>query len=137
MKIITQIKSIFGLKPGLKPGDLVIRSKGGDTDTEGDLYMIVDPIHHNNEGYVSVHEVGAIHRRLWNKGELYVSIGFNSQDVGIVGIRDAKEWPPSYRRLTRKEKNMVRRELFRNNEWQQKYIDIIKTNTGLFINLSN
>ncbi len=136
MKIITQIKSIFGLKPGLKPGDLVIRSRG-DQPHEGELYMIVDPIHHNNEGYVSVHEVGAIHRRLWNKGELYVSIGFNSQDVGIVGIRDAKEWPPSYRRLTRKEKNMVRRELFRNNEWQQKYIDIIKTNTGLFINLSN
>jgi len=136
MRIITQIKSIFGIKPGLKPGDLVIRSRG-DQPHEGELYMIVDPIHHGNEGYVSVHEVGAILRRTWNKGEPYVSIGFNSQDVGIIGIRDAKEWPPSYRRLTRKEMKLVRRELFRNCDWQQKYIDIIKKNTGLFINLSN
>ena len=134
MKIITQIKSIFGIKPGLKPGDLVIRTRG-DQPFEGELYMIVHPISSSQKGYVYVHEVGSILRRRWNNGELYVSIGFNSQDVGIIGIRDAKEWPPSYRRLTRKEKNMVRRELFRNNVWQQKYIDIIKKNTGLYINL--
>ncbi len=110
--------------------NLILRPRIG-SDTEGTLFMLVDPLE-NNDGSIKVHEVGGIHRRTFDNS-LFCSLVFNTKNTGIVGIMKNKEDFTSYRKLKSKEIKMVKEALKKSDS--KRYTDIVKKNTGLDIKI--